>query len=142
MSHVKATILCLSDRRADLISRKALLERNGYRVLEATSGPEALYFLASYAIDAAILDCQASPWHVNAVASRMKRLNALAPIVLLSDFELPPDTTVVAFDAVLFKSQPPHSLVSAVEKLLAGPRKPFFYRWLDSWKVRNLGARQ
>jgi CheY-like chemotaxis protein len=142
VSRAKATILCIGERRNELIDRKALLEKNGYQVHEATSVPEGLQLFLTHSVDAVVLDCQMPGMVGDAVAAIMKRNNSLVPIILLYPHGPLPDRKLASVDTFLSKSQSPKLLLSAVERLLDGPPKPFFYRWLDNWKMRNLGARQ
>jgi hypothetical protein len=42
-------------------------------------------------------------------------------------------------DTFLSKSQPPATLLATLHHLLDGQSKPFFHRWLENWRCRNLG---
>jgi len=53
---IKGTILIVDDERATRHTLADLLHREGYRVVEAASGPEALDLLASQAFDLVMLD--------------------------------------------------------------------------------------
>ena len=137
MSRIKATILCLDDHWSDLIQRKLLLEKNGYRVLQATDGSEALRLFLSNPVDAVILDYQMPGTSGSAIAAHMKMLKPQVPILLLCAFEPLPEKKLKSVDDFLSKSQPPKVLLSTLQELLNGWSKPLFHRWLDQWKHRN-----
>lgn len=137
MSRRKATILCVDDHWTGLIGRKQLLEQNGYEVLEASGGDEGLKLFRSRNVDAVVLDYQMPGMNGDVVAAKMKSLNSQVPILLLSAYGPLPKKKLQSVDSFLSKSQPPNVLVSAVQGLLASQHKPFFFRWLEQWKIRN-----
>lgn len=137
MSRRKATILCVDDHWNGLIGRKKLLEQNGYEVLEASGGDEGLKLFRSRNVDAVVLDYQMPGMNGDVVAAKMKRMNSQVPILLLSAFGPLPKKKLQSVDSFLSKSQPPNVLVSTVQGLLAHQHKPFFFRWLEQWKIRN-----
>lgn len=51
-----ATVLCIDDNPNILEMNKALLERNGYRVLIALDGPTGIALTRKHSIDAVVLD--------------------------------------------------------------------------------------
>ena len=134
----KATILCIDDHWNGLIGRKMLLEQNGYRVLEATGGLEGLELFLSHPVDAVVLDYQVQDMNGDVVAATMKRFRSEVPIMLLSAQEPLPRNKLRSVDCFLSKSQPSKTLLATLHNLLEGRSKPFFTRWLDSWKQRNL----
>ncbi len=134
----KATILCIDDHWNGLIGRKMLLEQNGYRVLEATGGLEGLELFFSHPVDAVVLDYQMPDMNGDVVAATMKRFRLEVPIMLLSAQEPLPRNKLRSIDCFLSKSQPSKTLLATLQNLLEGRSKPFFTRWLDSWKQRNL----
>jgi CheY-like chemotaxis protein len=140
MSRLKATILCIDDHWNGLISRKMLLESNGYKVLEATGGDEGLKLFASHSVDAVVLDYQMPGMSGDVVAAKMKRVKSHVPIMLLSAYGPLPKRKLKAVDTFLSKSQPPRILLSTLQDLLDNEPKPFFSRWLDTWRSRNKGV--
>jgi hypothetical protein len=76
------------------------------------------------------------------VAAKMKRINSHVPIMLLSAYGPLPKGKLKAVNTFLSKSQPPQILLSTLQYLLASQSKPFFSRWLDTWKNRNEAAKQ
>jgi response regulator RpfG family c-di-GMP phosphodiesterase len=137
MSRLKATILCIDDHTNGLIGRTILLENNGYRVLQATAGDEGLKLFLSHSVDAVILDYQMPGMNGDVVAAKMKRVKSHVPIMLLSAYGPLPKSKLEAVDTFLSKSQPPRILLSTLQDLLNTRPKPFFSRWLDTWKIRN-----
>ena len=137
MSRAKATILCIDDHWNGLIGRKMLLEQSGYKVLEASGGPEGLQLFRSHPVDAVVLDYQMPGMNGDVVAVKMKRMNSDIPIMLLSGYEPLPTNKLSSVDSFLSKSQPPDILLSRLHDLLGGRSKPFFSRWLDHWRSRN-----
>jgi len=140
MSRAKATILCIDDQWNGLIGRKMFLEQNGYKVLEASSGPEGLKLFLSNSVDAVVLDYQMPGMSGDVVAAKMKHIKSDVPIMLLSAYEPLPKKKLKSVDSFLSKSQPPTILLSTLQHMLDTP-KPFFHRWLHTWKGRNLGAK-
>ena len=141
MSRAKARILCIDDHWNGLIGRKMLLENSGYKVLEATGGDEGLKLFLSHSVDAVVLDYQMPGMNGDAVAAKMKRVKSHVPIMLLSAYGPLPKSKLKAVDTFLHKSQPPKILLSALQDLLTSRPKPFFSRWLDTWRSRNAGVR-
>jgi CheY-like chemotaxis protein len=140
MSRPKATILCIDDHWNGLIGRKMLLENNGYKVLEATGGDEGLKLFLSHSVDAVVLDYQMPGMNGDVVAAKMKRVKSHVPIMLLSAYGPLPKRKLKAVDTFLSKSQPPKILLSTLQSLLDNETKPFFSRWLDTWRNRNQGV--
>jgi len=137
MRRAKATILCIDDHWSGLIGRKQLLEKNGYKVLEASGGDEALKLFRSKNVDAVVVDYQMPGMSGDVVAAKMKSINSRVPIMLLSAYGPLPKNKLRSVDSFLSKSQPPDVLVSTLQGLLVNQHKPFFSRWLDQWKSRN-----
>jgi len=142
MSRLKATILCIDDHWNGLIGRKIFLESNGYEVLEATGGDEGLKLFLSHSVDAVVLDYQMPGMNGDVVAAKMKRVKSHVPIMLLSAYGPLPKSKLEAVDTFLSKSQPPQILLSTLQNLLNNQPKPFFRRWMDTWRSRNEGVRQ
>jgi CheY-like chemotaxis protein len=136
MSRRKATILCIDDHWNGLIGRKMLLEKSGYEVLEASGGDEGLKLFRTRPVDAVVLDYQMPGMSGDVVAAKMKRINSQVPIMLLSAYGPLPKHKLSSVDSFLSKSQPPTILLSTLKDML-GHSKPFFSRWLDTWKSRN-----
>jgi CheY-like chemotaxis protein len=137
MSRLKATILCIVDHWSGFLSCKILLENNGYEVLEATGGDEGLKLFLSRSVDTVVLDYQMPGMNAAVVAAKMKRFRSHVPILLLSAYEPPHKSKLVAVDTFVSKSKPPKIFLAALQDLLNRRPKPFFSRWLDTWRNCN-----
>ncbi len=142
MSRVKATILYIDDRWNGLINRKKMLEQNGYSVLDATSGRKGLKLLRSHPVDAVVLEDEMPGMSGGVVAAKIKHINSQIPIVLLCGDEGLPKRNLESVDSVVPKSESSKVLLCTLQNLLDAPPQPFFFRWLDHWRVRNQGAGQ
>jgi len=140
MSRRKATILCIDDHLSGLVGRKLFLEQNGYSVLEATGGQEALKLFRRHTIDAVVVDYQMPGMNGDAVAAKMKKMRSRVPIMLLSAYGPLPERKLKSVDIFLSKSQSPDVLLSALGQMLDTQSKPFFTRWLEHWRKRNVDA--
>jgi CheY-like chemotaxis protein len=141
MARLRKTILCIDDHWNGLISRKMFLEKNGYQVLEATSGDEGLKLFVDHRVDAVVLDYQIPGMNGDAVAARMKQMKSYVPILLLSAYGPLPEKKLESVDTFLTKSQEQMFLLPALQAMLTSRPKPFFHRWFDNWKGRHQGVR-
>jgi two-component system, CitB family, response regulator DctR len=112
-------ILCVDDTPSFLEGYKMLLEENGYRVLTATEGKEALEVFQSCSIDLVLLDYHIPGMNGAAAALQMKELNADVPILLLSSDERLPQDDVAAADCFMLKSESIDDLLGKVDYLLS-----------------------
>jgi CheY-like chemotaxis protein len=96
-----------------------------------------LKLFCSHSVDAVVLDYQMPGMNGDVVAAKMKRVKAHVPIMLLSGYGPLPTRKLEAVDIFLSKSQPPKILLSTLQGLLGLRAKPFFSRWLDTWRIRN-----
>jgi CheY-like chemotaxis protein len=69
---MKPVILCVDDTPSVLEGEKMLLEENGYRVLTATNGQEAVQAFTSHSVDLVLLDCYMPEMNGGMAAVRMK----------------------------------------------------------------------
>ena len=91
MEKTLATILCIDDEENQLVLRKLMLERAGYRVLTAESPAEAIALFGSDTVDLVIVDYYMPGMNGLALAREILRQKKL-PIVVLSAYaELPAD---------------------------------------------------
>ena len=82
------TILVVDDQGMVLRSTKRLLAREGFRVLEATSGAAALEVLATHGdtVDLLVTDVAMPEMGGVALASRVRELRPQVPIVYMSGY--------------------------------------------------------
>ena len=114
----RPVILCVGDTPR-VLDQKTLLEENGYRVLTATSGREAVQAFMSNSVDLVLLDDQMPEMNGGVAAVRMKDSKPDVPVALLSgDERLPPDD-LQAVDCFIHKSGPTISFLQKVDHLLS-----------------------
>lgn len=113
------TILCIDDEEPGLELRKRLLEKAGYRVLTALSGPEGIHICKSQGVDAAIIDYWMAGMNGVKAAQEIKQLNPHTPIIILSGFvPLPDEFTGIAEMWIQKAGMSPDDLLLSVDRLL------------------------
>ena len=91
-----ATILCVDDEENQLLLRKLMLERAGYRVLIADSPSQALEIFGSQPIDLVIVD-HYMPGMTGLALARTMLQQRKVPVMVLSAYpELPGESIGVA----------------------------------------------
>ena len=108
------TLLCIHRDPAQL----RLLKENGYELVTAGSGSDALQLLMSRSVDAVVLDYELSLLQGAAVAAEMKKVKPQVPIVMLTDHLELTDGTLKSVDALVTKSDGPHFLWATVHFIL------------------------
>jgi len=78
------TILCVEDNKAYLRVRKAVLEREGYSVLAASTGTEALKLFREVAVSLVLSDHMLRGTTGVALAQQLKAIKPHVPFVLYS----------------------------------------------------------
>jgi CheY-like chemotaxis protein len=111
-------VLCVDDEVIGLSIRKLILESKGYSVLTAENGPDALQLFASHPVHIVILDYKMPGMDGGVVAQRMRALNPLVPILLLSAYVDLPHETLALVDKYLTKGEPPPILLDAIARML------------------------
>jgi response regulator RpfG family c-di-GMP phosphodiesterase len=99
--------------------QKMLLEENGYRVLTATSGEEAVEAFISHSVDLVLLDYHMPGVNGGVVAARMKDAKPEIPVALLSSDECLPPSDLEVVDCSISKSEPIASLLEKVQYLVS-----------------------
>ena len=102
----KPVILCVDDTPGVLEGQKVLLEENGYRVLTATNGREAVQLFVSRSVDLVLLDYHISELNGGEAALRMNDAKPDVPIALVSDDDCLTRWVLEAVDCIVPKSQP------------------------------------
>ena len=121
-------ILLVDDNRDGLLVRRTLLEELGYAVSIAPNGEEGLKLFESANFDVVVTDYRMPRMNGAELIQRIRKLNPLARIILLSGFVEPLGLTEenTGADAVIAKSsnEPAH-LTRWVKRLLnRAVRKP------------------
>jgi CheY-like chemotaxis protein len=115
----KPLILCVDDTPSLLEGQKMLLEENGYRVLTATNGPDAVEVFVTHSVDLVILDYHMPGVNGAVVAARMKNSKPDVPITLVSGDEDVPPSDFEAVDCFLSKSGSISGFLEKVDYLLS-----------------------
>jgi CheY-like chemotaxis protein len=117
-SPTRMTVLCVEDEDQQLKLRKLLFESEGFNVLTAQTGRQALELFQAHAVDAVVLDYWMAGMNGVAVATELKRLRPTIPIIVLSGWTSLPGETIGLVDAWFQKAQiQPAELVSTVSRL-------------------------
>lgn len=135
---MKPVILCVDDTPSVLEGEKMLLEENGYRVLTATNGEEAVQAFTSHSVDLVLLDYHMPEMNGGMAAVRMKDSKPEVPVALLSSDECLPWCDLDAVDCFIPKSEPIVSLLEKVDYLLS---LRFLFRPFDALEPRSAGDR-
>jgi CheY-like chemotaxis protein len=122
----KKVILVAGEVELDLSVLKFTLETNGYRVLAASNGQEAIaIFATAPRIDLVVVDAAMPQMSGIQLAERLKRMRSCVPVLMLG--EAPEEWPSVCVDAVLVKkTMSPVVLLERVKVMSArkrGPRK-------------------
>ncbi len=112
-------ILCVDDEPIGLKVRKLLLEREGYSVVTACSGPEGLEIFSSNSVCAVVLDYAMPEMNGGEVAAEMKKRNPDVPILMLSAYVDLPEEALQFVDARALKGESPTVLLKELGKLLS-----------------------
>jgi two-component system response regulator CpxR len=122
----KKVILCVDDSEQDLSVLKFMLATNGYRVLSATAGLEAIEIFSENAVDLVLADAAMPQMDGDQLVRRLKQIAAHVPMVLLGDPQKMIGQ-VHAADALLAKKTcTPQELLERIKVMSArkrGPRK-------------------
>ena len=113
----RGTILCVDDEESQLVLRKSMLERAGYRVLTADSPAKAIELFRVEAIDLVIIDYFMPGMNGLALAQQLLQKKKM-PVVMLSAYtELPGESIGVA-NIWITKGNASAKLLTAVAELL------------------------
>ncbi|MGA7858683.1 MAG: response regulator [Terracidiphilus sp.] len=122
----KKVILCVDDNEQDLSVLKFMLATNGYRVLSANNGPEAVGIFADNIVDLVLADFAMPQMNGDQLIGRLKGIASHVPMILLGDPQKMAGQMHSA-DALLAKKNcTPQELLERVKVMSArkrGPRK-------------------
>ena len=119
MEKIQVTILCVDDEENQLVLRKLLLERAGYRVLTAQSPARAIEIFQSDAVDLVILNYYMPGMNGLSLAREILRQKKLPVVVLSAYAELPGESLGTA-DTWIMKGTASEELLKRIAELLAG----------------------
>jgi two-component system response regulator CpxR len=122
----KKVILCVDDNEQELSVLKFMLETNGYRVLCASNGQEAIGMFADSTVDLVLTDFGMPQMNGSQLVDRLKQIAQHVPMILLGDPQKM-GGDIHAADALLAKKNcPPQELLERIKVMSArkrGPRK-------------------
>ena len=118
MEKTLATILCIDDEENQLVLRKLMLERAGYRVLTAQSPAEAIALFGSDTVDLVIVDYYMPGMNGLALAREILRQKKL-PIVILSAYAELPGESIGTADTWIMKGTGSEELLRRIAELLS-----------------------
>jgi len=122
----KKVILCVDDNEQELSVRKFMLATNGYRVLAATNGPEAIELFSETQVDLVLADASMSRMNGTELVERLKQIAPHVPMILLGDPQKM-NHELNRADALLAKKNcSPQELLERIKIMSArkrGPRK-------------------
>jgi len=82
----KKVILCVDDNEQELSVLKFMLQTNGYKVLAATNGQEAVAaFVSAAQVDLVVADSQMPQMSGSQLLERLKRIAGHVPMILLGE---------------------------------------------------------
>jgi two-component system response regulator CpxR len=122
----KKIILCVDDNEQELSVMKFMLETNGYRVVPATNGQEAIEIFAETQVDLVLSDFGMPQMNGNQLEERLKQIASHVPMILLGDPQKM-GCDMYAADALLSKKKcSSQELLERIKIMSArkrGPRK-------------------
>src|SRR5258708_39909750 len=120
----KKIILCVDDNEQDLSVLKFMLATNGYRVVSANNGQEAIGIFADTAVDLVLSDFSMPLMNGDQLVRSLKQISSHVPMILLGDPQKMGDHLHAA-DAVLAKKNcTPQALLERVQLMSAPKRAP------------------
>jgi CheY-like chemotaxis protein len=81
----KKMILCVDDNEQELSVLKFMLATNGYRVVSANTGQEAIGIFAENAVDLVLADFAMPQMNGDQLVNRLKEIASHVPMILLGD---------------------------------------------------------
>ena len=112
------TLLCVDDDSQKLNTITALLRREGYDVITAPVGAEALKLFAEKHIDLAVVDHYMPGMSGDVLAAEMKRIKAAVPVVLFSGSFNLSEMVIAIVDGFVSSSEDYSALLNKIAELL------------------------
>lgn len=122
----KKVILCVDDNEQDLSVLKFMLSTNGYRVLAANNGQEAIAMFGDHPVDLVLADHAMPQMNGDQLIRRLKQMAAHIPMLLMGDPQKMEGQLHAADALVSKKNYSPMELLECIKQKSArkrGPRK-------------------
>lgn len=132
----KPVILYADDYVNILEAWKEFLQQNGYEVLTATDGMEAVQAFRSHPVDLVLVDHHMPQMNGDAAAARMKTLKPDVPIALMTADDVGSSSDRTEVDVFVSKSESIPRVLEIVDELLS--RRVLFQplnHWADGEKA-------
>jgi CheY-like chemotaxis protein len=120
---IRAVVLCVDDDEALLCLLQTALMTNGYAVLVASDGREALTLMSGRRLDAIVLDYSMPGMNGGEVVLEVKHSRPETPIILFSGSQDIPPSTVAQVDALVRKGEGLRPLLAVLTRVLQGSGK-------------------
>ena len=117
-----AVLLCVDDDPGILDMTRSLLEKNGYAVLTAAGGMEAVGVFRENRVDLVLVDYEMPGMKGHEVALKLKCLDPHIPVILHSGSPDLPDVALKATDAFVPKGNDFYHLLAAISNLIMKSR--------------------
>lgn len=118
----KPVILCVDDEETPLLLRKFVLQKAGYDVITARSGPEALTTVENSAVDLILSDYLMPVMNGAELTVQIKANRPTLPVILLSGVnELPTGSDIA--DGFISKTVGADALCAKIAKFVADCRE-------------------
>jgi CheY-like chemotaxis protein len=111
-------ILSVDDEQGILVSRQLILESEGYEVLSAADGEQALHFFEAHAIDLVLLDYLMPGMDGGVIARKIKAHNPGVPVVIVSASPIVEEQSLGCVDCFISKGEGPALLLAKIKQLL------------------------
>jgi len=122
----KKIILCVDDNEQELSVLKFMLSTNGYKVVSASNGQEAIGLFSTNQVDLVLADFNMQPMNGDQLVHRLKAIASHVPMILFGDPHMTGGEIHVA-DALLAKKNcSTQDLLERIKQMSArkrGPRK-------------------
>ena len=111
-------ILSVDDEPGILVSRQLILESEGYEVLSAADGEEALRMFAGQPVDLVLLDYVMPGMNGGVVAQKIKNDNPRVPVIIVSASPVIEERSLGCVDCFISKGEGPAVLLAKIKELL------------------------
>lgn len=115
--HGTSVILSVDDEPGVLVSRQLILENEGYEVLSATDGEQALRMFARQPVDLVLLDYVMPGMDGAEVAKEIRNRDPQVPIVFITASPIE-EESLDCVDCFIRKGEGPVLLLAKVKQLL------------------------